>query len=229
MKDRRHSERWREELEGYFAGRLGGQMGLRSWLGPMLERGFMPPSTSTGSAPVEPGNNALEAARATNRVEHALALVGRRHARILAAFHLPHGPDAPWGLRVAELRGVAAVAVEIEDDVAAVFREEDAVRGARDDGLRLALRRGSDEEARSALELAEMAPCYGADVTARLRGMAAVRGPFERRVLRRVATVARQRTGDAHLAFAAAWRRARQAEREARLGRLQQTMERHTR
>lgn len=139
MKRRPSSE---EELEAYFTGRLEGAMGLRSWLGPWVER-RSPQGIQSSASPPEPGAVALLAAREMDRVEGALALAGRTHARVLEARFTPRGPYAPLA-SYGELAGVLHL---LEADITALF-DADA-----DASLREALRTGSANDARLALEV----------------------------------------------------------------------------
>lgn len=208
-------ERVEEELEAYFAGRLEGAMGLRSWLGPWGDRQSPQGSRSTGS-PSEPSGLALAAARDTNRVEGALALSavlgGPVTPRVLAARYLPRGPFAPLD-SYAPLGGVLEV---IEGDVARLLAEHD------DLAVRRALRSGLASRARVALE--ERAALDDLPVPMRLRGIEwAVRGPREiarharpvHAALRRLAGEATRRALDVYREARAEWLR------EARVARLE--------
>lgn len=80
-----------EELIEYLSGEVEGRMGLRSWLGPMLD------GTSTAGGEAGPSDLALVSARATARVERALMQLGSAHIEVLIAAHSPRGPQTPMG------------------------------------------------------------------------------------------------------------------------------------
>lgn len=80
-----------EELIEYLSGELEGRMGLRSWLGPMLD------GTSTAAESTGPSDLALVSARATARVERAFVLLPTGHLEVLIAAYSPRGPQTPMG------------------------------------------------------------------------------------------------------------------------------------
>lgn len=166
-----------EELAAYFSGQLEGAMGLRSWLGGWIESGFMP-SGYTGGTPAEPGAQALRAARAAEHIEGALQLAGRHHGLVLA-FRFAPRPAAAILPSYGPLTGILLAPV-LEDDIRAVVAEED------EQELRRALRSGSAEVARSALELVRPARVWDLLVT-----LESVQGVLRADAVRRRRTRAR--------------------------------------
>src|SRR5690606_377738 len=117
---------------------------------------------------------ALKSARAARRVERALKAIGRRRGLILAALHAPR---PPYGLD----RG-AWVAAVVEDLVRPILEEESAERIRRAcDRLRHALRTGSAEDARHALELSPLVIAGTVPVLDQLRALKGGGKPADRR------------------------------------------------
>lgn len=207
--------KWRMELEAYFARQVETDGGLRSWLA-RWDGGPMRGGVSFASPP-EPAMAAIESSRAARRVEKALAALDRRDRLVLAA---AHAPRPPFGLE--HSAWIAAVA---EDLVLPILEEEGAERSHRALGrLRDALRMGSAEDARHALELAPLVTAGTVPVLDRLRALRGGR-PADRRMLRRVAMLVERIRESALQAFAGAWSAAAAAEREARRERFRLTVE----
>jgi hypothetical protein len=204
---------WRNDLADYFVDRCAGSMGLRSSLGPQLDRKGMPASC-TYSVPTGPDEAALRAARMARQVESTLALLDERHTIVLRAYYAPRGPYALDGYRA--LGDVAPIALVLEEAVETILdNDELELAGIVDRALRGALRTG-DAEAREQLELTPLS--VKRPMAERLRELAAASDRQRRRLaartLRRVASVAREALSRAHSAYEEAYRSARAQMRE---------------
>lgn len=208
------------DLEAYFAGQVETDGGLRSWLG-RWQDGVGPTrcEASMASAP-EPASAALESSRRARRVETALREVGRIDAAVLAALHAPR-PPAPG------LPREWWVAIVMDETVMhALLDEEDLERAERrHDRLREALRSGTAEDARHAMELAPLPVTSRAPMVERLRALAAAKGPSARRLQRRLERAVLVQSADALRAFELAWRAAATVERRERERRFERALE----
>lgn len=200
-----------EELADYLSGALTGAMGLRSPLGAILDRRGGP-QVQGGDRVVEPDAGALRAARVARRVQGALALVGETDRAVLLAYY-HHRP--PSGLpSLGEHAGVATVIADTHRLLA--VHEDRRVRGA--------LRSGSAEAARAALEYE--AP--SGEMSDRLRALEALSGPERRdgrRTLRKLATASKRALEAAQAAYCAAYRCRRDLDRQERVQRLSAALE----
>jgi hypothetical protein len=211
-----HASRSEEELAAYFGGTLTGDMGLRSWLGPMLDRGAMPSSSS--SRPDGPSDGALKAASRASLIENTLRLLSRRHLLLLAAYYAPRGPSGPHGLQ--PLGDVAPLAACLEDEIAPILEE------AGQEASRAALRSGSLELARIALEEASFGlPLHPIES---LRDLCAASGAGRRsalRTVRRVEIALRRAFEEAAQAYENARSTAKERRRNERAAKVRRALE----
>lgn len=164
-----------EQLAAYLDRTIESAMGMRSWLGPLLEHGGI--VTSYDASPPDPSGMALAAARSAQHVEEALALLDEEDRRVLFAFYSPRGPYVAGGR---EHGAIVAVALAGPRGVRRIVEEAFAAREAAQtralERIRTALRTGTDEDVRAELELAPLddsqPPLTAQELLATLRGTA---------------------------------------------------------